>query len=471
MTEDVHRKFLRLLGWEGERLEAFLPDWLKTAEFLGLSDGDVKNAVMKWLPQYWDMSLLSVRKMIAACIREAVALAKIEQYMHEGKKVLYSNNTSSFVCIYANKLAGGEQLHVAYPDFIMSSIWQAFFGKTSGQVFGGSCFNSSCNHCALNCTRASIRSEGHIPEPSVTWNWGLHCDEAPKTEELIECLNNRADGTYVLSTIPHDAVLGEVEADNDQRVAYLAKKIRDGQRQISKITGIEVTEKNMRDAMDAYMAYMRRVERLTDLVVNADPQPISGIELALFSMCMQVCFDTGMDYINDALDTAIEEVEERIRLGVGTLPKGAPRLACHFAPLNVPWIDLAFRENGVNLSLGRAFPLASWMEERLKGDKDLYMAVARQCLMCPDAVNMKNEAAIIIKLFNHYSFDGALFGFYDFDRWIGALHKTMIRLVEEGTGIPHYYLQGEFWDNNKYSFDDRISIIRSICNCLKISSI
>ena len=124
--------------------------------------------------------------------------------------------------------------------------------------------------------------------------------------------------------------------------------------------------------------------------------------------------------------TAKAEVEDRIRCGVGNLPKGAPKLACHFAPLNVPWVDRTFRDNGVNLSLGRVFPLASWMEEAIKHDDDPYIAAARMCLMWPDAVNMKNEAEIVIRLFEHYSFDGALFGFYDFDRWIGALQKTMI---------------------------------------------
>ena len=41
MPADVHRRFLQLLGWDGEELEAFLPEWLKTTEFLHLTEADV----------------------------------------------------------------------------------------------------------------------------------------------------------------------------------------------------------------------------------------------------------------------------------------------------------------------------------------------------------------------------------------------------------------------------------------------
>ena len=411
----------------------------------------------------------SVRKMISACLRELAVLAKMEKYIQAGDKVIYANTTSSFACIYANKLAGGEHLHIAYPDFMISTVLQAFFGKTLNQSFCSSYMDSGCNHCGLNCIRVNVGTQKRIPAPTVSWNWGLHCNEAPKTDEMIDCLS-RDGWKDVFITIPHDAPLGTSEADDEERVDYLASQIRRGQEELTAITGVAVPEEVLKEAMGTYMSYMYRMEKLMELAINADPQPISGNELALFAMCMQVAFDTGMDGVNDALDTAIQEVSQRVSRGEGPVKKGAPKLACHFVPLNIPWVDRAFRDNGVTLSLGRVFPLASWIEKRT-GNDDIYKACARQCLMWPDGVNMKNEAVIISRLMKHFPFDGALFGFYDFDRWIGALHKTMIQIVEEETSLPHYYLEGSFWDNDMYSLEDRISIIRSICNCLKISQI
>jgi hypothetical protein len=371
-------------------------------------------------------------------------------------------------CIYANKLAGNGQLHISHPDFVMSTVLSAFFNKNCAYLSENSCMNPACHHCGMNCLRADASSDGVIPPPTVTWNWGLHCNEAPKTEEMIHCIKGN-EWNDVFTTIPHDAPLGDVEADDMERVEYLAKEIRLGQEQVTAYTGVEVTREHLCAAMDEYIGYMERVEQLTDLVANADPQPITGNGLTLFGVGMQMSFDTGFVYLNDALDTAIAEVKERIERGEGVLPKGAPKLACHFNPLNVPWVDKAFRENGVNL-LGRMFPPASFLVHYLK-DEDIYRSIAAQCLATPDAVNMKDEAEIIIKLLTRYSVDGALYGFFAFDRWIGALQKIMIQIVEERTNIPHFYLEGDFWGNSRYRLEDRIKIIRSICNCLKISGI
>lgn len=469
MSENIHREFLRMLGWEGDALESFLPDWLGAAAFLGLTDDDVRYSVTDWIPTYWDLSLRGIRLCIGACIREIAETAKLGRHLTEGKRLLYSNMPASPVCIRANKLAGGGQLHISYPDFLISTVLSAFFNKTYGGTQAGSCMDPVCRHCGMNCVRADASRDGTIPPPTVTWNWGLHCNEAPKTEELIGCLKG-TDWHDVFITLPHDAPLGDVEADDMERVRYLAEEIRIGQRQVTAFTGIEVGPGDLSAAMADYLGYLRRLERLSDMVVTADPQPITGNELTLFGICLQMVFDTGYDYLNEAIDTVTEEAAERIARGCGSLPKGAPKLACHFNPLNVPWVDKAFRDNGVSLSVGRIFPLAGTMSRYLDGG-DIYVAIARQCLATPDAVNMRDEARIVSELLSRYPVDGALYGFFAFDRWVGALQKTMIQIVEESTGIPHFYLEGDFWDGTRCGLEDRMAIVRSICNCLKISGI
>lgn len=470
MRSGVHEAFLTLLGWDGYELESFMPSWLETADFLRLRDEDIEYAMKEWLPQYWDLSLAGVRKCIAACIREAAETAKAARYKAEGKKLLYSNTPAAPACIFANKLAGKGSLVISHPEFIMSTVLGAFFNKKFDSRTEKPCMNPSCHHCGMNSLRADASADGIIPPPAVTWNWGLNCDEAPKTEELIQCLKGN-EWHNVLITIPHDAPLGDIESENERRIDYLAKEIRLGQIDVTEYTGVVVEDEHVRAAMNECIAYMERVERLTDLVVRADPQPITGNELTLFGLCLEAAFETGFGYMDDALDTIIAEVEARIALGEGVSQKGAPKMACHFNPLNVPWVDKAFRENNVTLSIGRLFPLARVFKEYLEREDDIYRAVARQCLATPNAVNLSYEAEINAQLLTHYHVDGALYGFFSFDRWIGALQKAMVKIVEERTGVPHFYLEGDYWNSRCNNQEDRLSIIRGICNCLKISRI
>ena len=468
MTSDVHRKLLELLGLKGEELETFLPEWRKAAEFLHLSDSDVAFACERWLPTYWDMSLEGTRKCIVAVLREAAAMSHTAEYMAAGEKVIYSTMPSAAVCVYANRLAGKGKVHIFYPYFIIATVWTAFFGRELDARFNGSGMDPACQHCAMNCLRADSTIKGMITPPTVIWNWGLQCDEAPKTDEMLKRLEN-AEWKSVLTTLPHDAPLGMDESDDPERVAYLAEEMRVAQSQVTAYTGVEVTDEHMAAAMEEQLGYLRRVEHLTDLVMNSDPVPMYGNDLTLFTLCMECAFDTGYKYINDALDTTIAEVEQRISEGRGVLPKGSPKLACHFSPLNVPWIDKTFRDNGVNLTLGRMFPPASKLINCVK--PDAYLSAASMCLEAPNNVNMLDEVRMTCDQLTSYPVDGALYGFFAFDRWIGALEKIMIREAEERTGIPHFYLEGDFWNGARFSLEDKLTTIRGICSCLKISGL
>ena len=70
-----------------------------------------------------------------------------------------------------------------------------------------------------------------------------------------------------------------------------------------------------------------------------------------------------------------------------------------------------------------------------------------------------------------YPVDGALYGFYSSDSWVGALQKTMVKVIEAETGVPHFYIEGDLWALGGEARETRLAIVRSICNYLKISNI
>ena len=80
MEKTASVRLLQLLGWEGEALTAFLPEWERAIPLLNLTEADIAFAADVWIPKYWDISLKSVRKMIALFFKEAAELAKIKEY-------------------------------------------------------------------------------------------------------------------------------------------------------------------------------------------------------------------------------------------------------------------------------------------------------------------------------------------------------------------------------------------------------
>lgn len=465
----IYEQFLRLLDFTEDEIPAQLPLWENACRLLELTEEDVRFAAEDWIPKYWDLSLHGVRKCIGAYFRELIQMTRLQEYKENGAKILYCNMPCHPACVYANKISGGANIHISHPDFLIAAVFSAFLHKetvfASGE--GNSCMNPMCRHCGMNRLRADAHYKGLIASPTVLWNWGLYCDEGPKTEELIRLMGD-GGWNYVLTTAPHDAYSGVNEAEDSARVDYLARQLREGQRRVSEFTGIPVSDEHLTAAMEEYLNYIRKVEYLTDLVATADPQPITSNDLTIFGAQTMMAFDTGFAYQHEAIDLMIAEVKERIAQKTGPLPAGSPSLACHFTPYCVPWVNKAFIENGINLSINTFFAPASTQAVHFDRD-DIYRSVVRQWLNNPSAVNMMDEARLVSDMLKKYRPDGVLFGFFAFDRWVGSLQKTMIKLVEEETGIPHFYLEGDFWSDEKYRMEDRISRIQSIACKLKIN--
>ncbi len=463
---NIYEKFLRMLEFTDEEMPDMLPKWELACKRIGLTREDVRFSAEEWIPTYWDMSLKGVRMCIGAYIRELIELSRMSDYKAMGHKILYGNTPCHPSCFYANKLAADGKLHIVNPDYLLSSVYTAFFNKqTSG---AGSCMSQGCAHCGKSCMRADAQQNSLIVQPDVVWNWGLYCNEAPKTEELLQCIGN-SDWTCVLTTAPKDVPLGVHEADSDYPVNYLASQLRLAQKEISAITGYEVRDEHIHQASDYYLCYLGKIEELEKLVTGNEPQPMSGNDFTLFGAMMHANFDTGFKYLNRAIDTVLDEVRERVAKKQGPLPADSPRVACHFVPYTSPWITREFMNNGVNLIGDMLFATASMINKC--EDDDVYRLMARQWLTNPSAVNMMDEANILSEMLTDCKVDGVVHGFYYFDRWLGALNKLVIRIVEENTGIPHYYMETDFWSSVNVRQKDRVARIRAIANDIKINHI
>ena len=322
-----------------------------------------------------------------------------------------------------------------------------------------------CRHCALNKTRYAARRLRIIPAPSISWIWGFICDEGPKTDEFIRCYYDPDWKTYI-TRIPHDQPLGTVEDEVLERVSYLARQMRDGFEFVQKETGIKVPEEKLEEAMSIYRRYNAKLTELYQLMA-LDPIPLGGVEGTLFSAPLSGPFNTGVELVESALDITIQELKQRVANKRGILPEGAPKLMAYFIPYVLPWINRMFKENGVGLIYTESL-MPGRKQLKPPSFEDPHMVAAEAWLRRSMSVNPGYKAEIIAEKIQTYGVDGMIFGFFDFDRWLGSDQRLLAKLVEEKSEVPVFYIEGDVWEDRDYSPEALRTRIETVCEIVKM---
>jgi len=465
---EINRRMLELAGFEKDELEAILPDWLMTVERVGLTDEDVRVAVEEYIPKNWDIKYLGVRKMIGAYLREMIDIAKTKEMKENGTKLLYGILPAVATTYSAYKKAGGDDIFVSFPDLMLVTILNGFFHQAAPYLYEAEeqGFTYGCRHCPLNKMRVGALTKGLLAIPDVIWSWGFNCDEGPKTDEMIQCMLNE-EWKYIVSRIPHDTYFGQPD-DEESRITYLSKVLKEGMDEINDIIGITPSQDDLKAAIAEANRYTFKIGQMVSLVCKSDPVPLGGNTLTQFQQALCVPFNKGLTHIEEALDIMIKELKEAIKKGEGVLPKGAPKVGSYFVPFCIPWIDRLFRENGVATTFSQTLTPSKSQMTPSKYKDDPYMSIAEQWLKMPLGQNMGYEVASMVEKVKANKPDGMLMGFFDFDRWLGAHQKMCATLVENETGVPHYYMESDFWDDRDYSEEALRTRIESISQLLCI---
>lgn len=464
MNRDVCAEFLRFTGFETGEIPGFLPDFLDACRALHLSEADVRFAVEQWIPGQFDTELEGVRRALGCIVREAVDLTRTPRYKREGIKLVYGILPAMSVYYYALKRTAPDRVYVAFPDLFLVAFLQMFFhrlnptleiAETAGLSYG-------CRHCALNKARFTARKLGIIPSPDISWIWGFVCDEGPKTDEFIqEC--HAPDWRNYSTRLPHDQPLGTAEDEVDERVEYLALQMRDGFEYVQRVVGIPVPDEKIAEAFEIRQRFVEKMGDLRDLLA-VDPPPLGGVEAFILGMPRDMPFNTGLDPMAEALEQTLRDVRDRVAAGKGVLPKAAPVLMYEIIPYCQPWLVRMFMENGVGVMPGGP----TQKQLRPPRFQDPYQVAAEAWLKGSVTVNAGYKADQICERLLRYRFDGLLLGFFDFDRWLGSDNRLIARMVEEKTGLPVFYVEGDFWEDRDYGPESLRTRIESICEILKM---
>ena len=87
----------------------------------------------------------------------------------------------------------------------------------------------------------------------------------------------------------------------------------------------------------------------------------------------------------------------------------------------------------------------------------------------PGIVNIEYEVDLTFGIIKQLQPDAMLQGFYNFDRWMGVHHRITIKRVEEEMKIPHFYIEGNMWDDRTYRTEDLKTGSESISHFLKMN--
>ena len=468
--KDWHREYLvRCAGfgdppWDKE-LDEMLEKWRKAAEKLGLTEEEVKYAVTEWIPSNYDIGLEGVRKTIGVMTAEATDMMMATERKARGEKMVYGVLPAHTPFYRAFKFTD-PSVNVYFVDANFISFVQPLFHKIAphldyaeerGVRYG-------CRHCALNKTRYALLRQGLVPLPDVSWIWGFICDQAPKSDEFIKEYWN-SEYPIIFSRWSHHGRAFEKEYQNVEMVKYLASVMREGYEQVCKVLGIEVDENAIVKALEERMDFMLKYAELSKLMA-ADPPPIAGEIPLLLAHGLWAVFNTGYVYYSDALDATLKDAKTKIAKGEGVVPKGSPRGMMWFMPFCNPFILRMFEENGVAIPFCEGL-LPSKAELEPPKFEDPFEANAEAFLKECMITNWGNKAELTLERLETYDIDFMIWGFEDFDRWLGSDQKLCQAYVEKKIEKPCFYIEGDIWEDRDYSEEAMRVRIETICEVVK----
>ncbi|MBN2078381.1 MAG: 2-hydroxyacyl-CoA dehydratase [Spirochaetes bacterium] len=146
------------------------------------------------------------------------------------------------------------------------------------------------------------------------------CDGKKKSYEMLEPL---VRDLYVMD-IP--------QMKSESGKALLREEYRKFIAKLEKVSGKKVNAESLKKGIEIVNAKRKAVKRLTDLR-SADPAPISGLDALLVN---QVFFYDDPVRFTESVNTLCDELEERVKKGVGVFPKGTTRVVVSGCPMAVP---------------------------------------------------------------------------------------------------------------------------------------
>ena len=178
------------------------------------------------------------------------------------------------------------------------------------------------NTCALIKAFMGFKLAGLCPyvESSDLIIGETTCDGKKKAYEIL----NEITGKVYVMEMPH------MKSEEGKRL-WLSE-VKKLAAKLTEVSGKEITLEKLNEAAAVVWEKRKALQRLSALRA-ADPAPISGLDALLIN---QVSFYDNPVRFTQMVNALCDELDERVKNGVGVAPKGTPRILISGSPMAIP---------------------------------------------------------------------------------------------------------------------------------------
>lgn len=238
-----------------------------------------------------------------------------------------------------------------------------------------------------------------------------------------------------------------------------ADEIADFARKVEEVTGKELTAENLAESIKIHNNKRRALARVYE-TRKADPVPISGKDALLMT---QIAFFDDPVRCAEMANKLAEELEDRVKEGVGVFPAGTKRILLTGTPLAVPnWkLHHVVETSGAvvvceEMCTGTRYfeNLVDETQTTLEGQ---FRALSERYMKNNCACFTPNEGRIddILRLAREYKVDGVIDTNLKFCTLYDVEKSAVAKALEE-EGIPVLSLETDYTDNDVEQLRTRV---------------
>ncbi|MBN2061234.1 MAG: 2-hydroxyacyl-CoA dehydratase [Deltaproteobacteria bacterium] len=438
----MYSELLDLCGFEPEEIAQEKSRIERAFEIWGITDEDVKRAEER-IRRFFDLELTGMRKVRGIWLKEFIDMTLAKE---EGKKVVYSS-FPPVGQITGSLAIMSEKVYCAVPEPIIMTVIGQYFGKLRPilEMAERSWLPPGQAHCPFLQARMACIMAGMVGMPDLLTAVGVVCEQAGKTDELLQYLH----GIPLVHVDCCNDELGAYWPNPDpRRVTYLARELKNVANVVKKVVGLELTDEIIERGNEEWSVLRSAFDKLIPLRAKADPLPMSEKDWQNVFEIVMTCSGRAVREGVEAVNTLYKEIKDRVDRGIGVMEKGAPRVVNVFAHSSDPAVTEVLEEAGIASIVNGFTPSAESMPVEYES---VWEEIAAKTL----SGGSHASAALWIEQLKDYCKEWDIDGLI-----IAALVKCRIQniyprkakeVIERDLGIPVLAIEFDNIDNREYT--------------------